>query len=109
MERYAGLSNPSTIAVADEKSFRAGITPKSALIVKSSWSPGQQVTGTRTTSPGIIPETKISVSEVTFDMESGTEMKTEVDEKLTAGEDGLLQILGTRAEGVLLESHSPEK
>jgi hypothetical protein len=104
-----GLSNPSTITVANEKSFSDGTRPKSTLIVRTTWSSGQQVTVTRMTGPGTNAKSKISVSGVTFEMESGRKIGKEVDETLTVGEYGLLRISLARAEGVLLELKSPEK
>jgi hypothetical protein len=104
-----GLSNPSTLAVTDGKSFSGGTRPKNELVISTTWSPGQHVTVTRMTSPGTNAKSKITVSGVTFDMESGRKIGNEADETQTVGENGRLKISLTRAEGVLLELTSREK
>jgi hypothetical protein len=101
-----GLSNPSTINVKDGKSFSSGIRPKSLLVVSTAWLTGQRITVTRLTAPGTNAKSNITVSGVTFDMDSGRKVGTEVDETLIVGRDGQLRVLLPRAEGILLELES---
>ena len=104
-----GLSNPSTISVEDRKNFSVETRPKNVLVVRTTWSPGWQVIVTRMSSPGTNAKSKITVSGVTFDMESGRKIGNEADETLTVGENGQLSISLTRAEAVLIELTSHEK
>jgi hypothetical protein len=104
-----GLSNPSTISVVERNSFSSGVRPRNFLVVSTTWVPGQQVTVTRMTGPGTNAKSMITVSGVTFDMESGRKVGTEEDETLTVGANGELQVSLTRAEGILLELASHEK
>jgi hypothetical protein len=98
-----GLSNPSTIAAADGKSFSGGNRTKNFLVINSPWLSGQLVTVIRITGPGTNAKSKIAVSGMTFDMESGEKVGNEVKETLRVGVNGRLMISLTRAEGVLLE------
>lgn len=98
-----GLSNPSTISVTDGKDFSNGTRPKNLLNVMTTWSSGQSVTVTRLMGPGTNAKSKISVSGVTFDMESGTKIGNETAETLIIGENGRLHVSLTKAEAVLLE------
>jgi hypothetical protein len=98
-----GLSNPSTISVTDGKDFSNGSRPKNMLNIITTWSSGQSVTVTRLLGPGTNAKSKISVSGVTFDMESGTKIGNETVETLIVGENGQLNVPLTRAEAVLLE------
>ncbi|HEX3639743.1 MAG TPA: glycosyl hydrolase family 79 C-terminal domain-containing protein, partial [Ktedonobacteraceae bacterium] len=58
---------------------------------------------TRLMGPGTNAKSKISVSGVTFDMESGTKIGNETAETLIIGENGRLHVSLTKAEAVLLE------
>jgi hypothetical protein len=98
-----GLSNPSTISVAETKGFSSGSRPRNSLVVSTTWLPGQQVTVTRMTGPGTNAKSMVTVSGVAFDMESGRKIGTQADETLIVGEGGELRVSLTRAEGVLLE------
>jgi hypothetical protein len=98
-----GLSNPSTIDVADRNQLSRAIRPKNDLVVSTTWPSGQQVAITRMSAPGTNAKSKITVSGVIFDMESGVKVGNEANETLTVGENGRLSIPLTRAEGVLVE------
>jgi hypothetical protein len=98
-----GLRNPSTISVTDGKEFSKGVRPRSMLNITTTWSAGQSVAVTRLVGPGTNAKGKISVSGVTFDMESGIKLGDETMETLFVAENGQLIVPLTRAEAVLLE------
>jgi hypothetical protein len=98
-----GLSNPSTLNDTDGNVFSKGSRPKSMLNVATPWSPGQDVAVTRLLGPGTNAKSKISVSGVQFDAESGRKEGHETVESLVVREDGRLYVPLTRAEAVMLE------
>ena len=98
-----GLSNPSTLSEYRWEGFQQGNRPKRILNVATTWSAGQSVAVTRLVGPGTNAKSKISVSGVEFDMESGRKHGDERVERLFVGENGRLDVPLTRAEAVLLE------
>jgi len=98
-----GLSNPSTLSVTDANDFSHETRPKNMLDITTTWRSGQSVAVTRLVGPGTNAKSQISVSGVTFDMESGVKIGNETVETLIVGENGRLNLSLTRAEAVLLE------
>jgi hypothetical protein len=98
-----GLNNPSTIGATDGKDFSIGSRPKNILNIVTTWNHGKSVTVTRLLGPGTNAKSKISISGVVFDMETGTKAGNETIETLVVGENGQLHVPLTRAEAVLLE------
>ncbi|KAI0003595.1 hypothetical protein F4779DRAFT_601292 [Xylariaceae sp. FL0662B] len=98
-----GLSNPSTLSVTDGKAFSEGERPRGVLRVSTPWCAGQNVTVTRLTAPGTNAKSNVTVSGVTFDMKTGNKIGKEIEEALTVGENGAVEVAIVRAEAVLLE------
>jgi hypothetical protein len=98
-----GLSNPSTLSITGGKHFSKRSRPTSMLNIIPPWTAGQSVAVTRLVGPGTNAKSKISVSGVEFDLESGIKHGEEAVETLFVTENGRLEVPLTRAEAVLLE------
>ncbi|KAI0022883.1 glycoside hydrolase superfamily [Xylariomycetidae sp. FL0641] len=98
-----GLGNNSTLAATDGTTFSAGARPGRTLAVATPWCPGRGVAVTRLQAPGTNAKSEVAVSGVRFDARTGEILGEKVQETLTVGRDGTLEVTMRRAEAVLLE------
>ncbi|KAI2621988.1 hypothetical protein GGS26DRAFT_600985 [Hypomontagnella submonticulosa] len=98
-----GLSNNSTLSATDGTVFSNGTRPSATLSVKTPWCANRRVNAIRLTAPGTNAKSGVAVAGVTFDSTTGEKVGEEKTEVLSVGENGVLEVKLTRAEGVLLE------
>lgn len=98
-----GLSNPSTLSATDGETFSDGVRPNRTLRITTPWASCQNVSVIRLTAPGTNAKSNVTVSGVTFDMETGDKIGEEAEEILAVGEGGIVEITMKQAEGVFLE------
>jgi hypothetical protein len=99
-----GLSNPSTLSATDGTMFSEGTRPNTTLRVSTPWCAQRSVKVTRLTGPGTNAKSNVTVSGVSFDSQTGAKVGTEANETITVGQDGVVTVTLTRADGVLLEA-----
>ncbi|KAI0377012.1 glycoside hydrolase superfamily [Hypomontagnella monticulosa] len=98
-----GLSNNSTLNATDGTVFSNGTRPTTTLSVKTPWCNGANVSALRLTAPGTNAKSGVAVAGVTFNSATGEKVGEEKTETLSVGENGVVEVKLTRAEGVLLE------
>lgn len=98
-----GLSNPSTISAADSTSHSDGMRPVRKMEVHVPWREGSTAAVTRMSGPGTNSKSKVDVSGVTFDMETGAEKGKRRCETVRVRESGVLRFEIPQAGAILLE------
>lgn len=98
-----GLSNPSTLSVPGGEISSEGERLRRELRVATPWSLGLEVRVSRLAGPGTNAKSNITVSGVSFGLETGDMISEDEEEPLTVGEDGIVKFEVVRTRGVLLQ------
>ncbi|KAH0280437.1 glycoside hydrolase family 79 protein, partial [Aureobasidium melanogenum] len=97
-----GLSNPSTLSTTDSTYRSSGQRPVREVSMTTCWLKGTRLGVIRLQAPGTNAKSEISVSGLSFDPQTGTQIGALRTEEIVVGGDGRICLKMQAAEAVLL-------